>query len=637
MGASETKTIDHVAIARADLLASDSTTGIVVRGARQSRFLPNSISGLKLWLDANINVTTVSGAVSQWDDLSGSGNHATQGTAGNRPYLTRYDNKENAAAYNNTLANALWNKTTYPVSVADNFTTNYLGESIAAKVTATAGTTRHGPVNVTNRLRVALGEQYIFAVDVKKSNFRYLWVGDQSDSPWHGINFDLDTGLYIGSGNQVTSKTSQSLGSGWYRLILTFTSAAGHFPGCGVWFGSGANDTSPPSIAAVGTEEFYICRAQVRRATTDDYYLATPADAILAGINSNRTIIFDGNDDNLQTALAVNPTGGMWGAFSITPHSLSSDNLVFSAYANIATDRIAFYILSNGALLLRIFSNASVYIGRSTAAAAVAVSTKSIISWTYDGGTSSSGIKIYKNGVQIDTTDNNNSVYAVPTAGRILEIGSRNSGTAQTLKAYLDEFIFQQGGTISAGDRAKVEEYLTDKWTLAASLGDFSFAANAGQNTEDYLDTFATSSAFRYWWVELTNNASKKFTHSKLFIGQSVDLGDTIDSISCVKEVQTSSNFESSAGSTDSSKSYDDPYIVRITWRGVTDTQINDFATRVGKNNAARKGMFLATVDNHDILDGLKCIYVKLKSYSVNDQVKNNYNTITAEFEEIVG
>jgi hypothetical protein len=43
-----------------------------------------------LWLDAAdaSTITTVSGAVSQWNDKSGNARHATQGTAGNRPIYT---------------------------------------------------------------------------------------------------------------------------------------------------------------------------------------------------------------------------------------------------------------------------------------------------------------------------------------------------------------------------------------------------------------------------------------------------------------------------------------------------------------------------------------------------------------------
>jgi len=48
---------------------------------------PDDISGLQLWLDASdlSTITESSGAVSQWDDKSGNGNHVTQGTALHQP------------------------------------------------------------------------------------------------------------------------------------------------------------------------------------------------------------------------------------------------------------------------------------------------------------------------------------------------------------------------------------------------------------------------------------------------------------------------------------------------------------------------------------------------------------------------
>lgn len=54
---------------------------------RQTGFDPRSISGLKLWLDvANTSSMTFNGStVSQINDLSGNGFHATQGTANNQP------------------------------------------------------------------------------------------------------------------------------------------------------------------------------------------------------------------------------------------------------------------------------------------------------------------------------------------------------------------------------------------------------------------------------------------------------------------------------------------------------------------------------------------------------------------------
>jgi hypothetical protein len=48
---------------------------------------PTELPGCVLWLDAAQGVTLVSGAVSQWADLSGANNHVTQATAGARPVV----------------------------------------------------------------------------------------------------------------------------------------------------------------------------------------------------------------------------------------------------------------------------------------------------------------------------------------------------------------------------------------------------------------------------------------------------------------------------------------------------------------------------------------------------------------------
>jgi hypothetical protein len=61
----------------------------VITGSQKVNFDPSYIS-TALWLDADdaSTVTTVSGAVSQWNDKSGNARHATQATAGRRPAYT---------------------------------------------------------------------------------------------------------------------------------------------------------------------------------------------------------------------------------------------------------------------------------------------------------------------------------------------------------------------------------------------------------------------------------------------------------------------------------------------------------------------------------------------------------------------
>ena len=60
-------------------------------------FLPTSIAGLSLWLDANVGlydqttggnlVTSDSSSVARWEDQSGNGRHISQSAAGSRPIL----------------------------------------------------------------------------------------------------------------------------------------------------------------------------------------------------------------------------------------------------------------------------------------------------------------------------------------------------------------------------------------------------------------------------------------------------------------------------------------------------------------------------------------------------------------------
>ena len=66
-----------------------ASQGIIPWYARGRVFSPLGLAGLKLWLDAADlgSITESSGAVNQWNDKSGQGNHATQGTGAAQPLL----------------------------------------------------------------------------------------------------------------------------------------------------------------------------------------------------------------------------------------------------------------------------------------------------------------------------------------------------------------------------------------------------------------------------------------------------------------------------------------------------------------------------------------------------------------------
>lgn len=50
-----------------------------------SKFIPSDLPNLKLWTQFNSGITTTGSGVSQWDDVSGNGNHLKQGTDVRRP------------------------------------------------------------------------------------------------------------------------------------------------------------------------------------------------------------------------------------------------------------------------------------------------------------------------------------------------------------------------------------------------------------------------------------------------------------------------------------------------------------------------------------------------------------------------
>lgn len=93
-----------------------------LRFAASTLWTPKSISGLKLWLRADLG-TTIATGVSVWADQSGNGNNVTQGTGSKQPTLNATD-----AAYNNksTLsfasASAQCLQGTFGVAVAQPYT-----------------------------------------------------------------------------------------------------------------------------------------------------------------------------------------------------------------------------------------------------------------------------------------------------------------------------------------------------------------------------------------------------------------------------------------------------------------------------------------------------------------------------------
>ncbi len=591
LGASSAS-VDHLVVGRADLLKNDDVRSIRLRGSRQSAFLPTSISGLRLWLDATRGVTTVSGGVSQWDDLSGNGNHATQGTAGNRPILSRYDNKENLVLSSEDITSN-WTATLSTINTATTFTITATNGRLAQDVPTVVGV----QYSISARIRAVSGNTNI--------NFRH-----------------------VGAGTSLTAITiTGTLAT--YSATITANATSINF---------GIQDTN-----ASGFGQIEITEISFRRLIGPDAdYIRSTTSRNIAGTNSNRAIVFDAVNDNFQSSLACNPTGGFFGAISLRANIAGASNqTLIAAYNSDTSSNRRFLVALNsdgvsGRIALLIFrDNTANFIGRHTGSGSFTSGESFVLSFTYDGGTTNSSIKIYKNGTQIDTTNNGAGTYTVPSAGTTIELGSLRLGTSGYLNGNINEAIYSQGSAISDPDRQAVEQYLADKWTLSPTVANHTISSATLPYNDLVLEPVSASSAYRHWWLEMESDAASRFAHSKVYFGTWLDMGECIEDLQVIRQSNLSELEHQDSAGVKLSIGKQNKYQINITWRGVSDALVKSFAENVSAQSKLNNSFYLYAGGNSDQLNGNSLLYCKLISWSFPEKTEANYNTITATFEEL--
>ncbi len=630
-----TKAIDHVIIGNANLLRDDDVTRLSIRGARQSAFTPNKISGLQLWLEPSRGVTANSkNRVSAWVDSSSNAYTASPtSTDTNGFILTRADNQENALTYSQQFTNAAWDDTTtYGVYTTDNFTNDYAGSQTAAKLLPFAGAARRGIFysgpSSARYLKLLSTDIYIIEIDIKKGNYDYAWIGDQGDSIWHGINVNLATGSFIGLGNGITSKTITSLGNSWYRVSLTCTASSDFYPSVGVWFGRNADDAAPTNaITYAGTEEIYIARAQLRRSGTDSTYITTTEAPQIAGIGGNRCMYLDGNTRFMKIA----PTANINNLYTASASVFIVQKVLgkftgtnFALLSNEDYNISGFIIRVNGATgypYLRV--NRSGALDELTGTTVLTRSQTQAIGYVKS---STSGTH-YLDGASSGTGTINNGAAATLD----LNIGSTTSG-ALPYYGFICE-ILAYSKALDSTERAQINEYLADKWQAQPVIYSNDLDAETLINN-DLVKTCSTSTAYRHWWLEMESDAASKFPHSKLFMGQWLDFGETINNLRCERKYSESTIEFSDMGNPRLIRGKKPPLEIQIEWKGLTDDQVIAFESNV-VNRSTNYNSFYLYSDKADQLNGETLVYCKLVNYSINGRDAEDYNTISATFEEI--
>lgn len=160
-----------------------------------------------------------------------------------------------------------------------------------------------------------------------------------------------------------------------------------------------------------------------------------------------------------------------------------------------------------------------------------------------------------------------------------------------------------------------------------------------GPTQNDYIKTFTTSSAERYWRVKFKKSAGSPFIHKigKIYFGTATDLGQDPETYKIDRVFPDDAVFTTDSGATHLARTANSKYRLELTWTGITDAKTKEFIDNVWSNRHTTP-VFLYTQTYHDILDNQRLLHCKLLEASI-DNINGipDYNNITAVFEEILG
>lgn len=166
-------------------------------------FNPNKLSGLSAWLDANDSntITESGGAVSQWDDKSGNGNHVTQGTGANQPVTNATTkNSKNVIDFDGSA----WFDTpaAYNTLANDDITVFIVSKQTTSGV---QGTLLRGQASGSTKLYLYYASSYV--VGGYNNNSHDSVASNAGVIEWNTITFKKNgatQGIQINSGTEIT-------------------------------------------------------------------------------------------------------------------------------------------------------------------------------------------------------------------------------------------------------------------------------------------------------------------------------------------------------------------------------------------------------------------------------------------------
>lgn len=186
--------------------------------------------------------------------------------------------------------------------------------------------------------------------------------------------------------------------------------------------------------------------------------------------------------------------------------------------------------------------------------------------------------------------------------------------------------------TLKAGD--------TDVYADATEIHSvtLSIATLYGPGSSDYLwdnTSSSVSTRTRYWFLQYSSSgASTDMEHSKAYFGTAFDFGVDPD-FSWTRPPRNKGTLTMDSGARRLSRIDEPAYSFELTWSAITDANLETWIENFSSKRETDR-FFLFTNDNHQILNNERILHVRINDASYT-KIKNDYNQVTASFEEVFG
>lgn len=415
-------------------------------------------------------VTAPNQTVGKILDKSGRDNHATQATLAQRPTygINPITGTRNLLTYTEQFDNAAWTKSNATITADTAVAPD--GTTTADSILDTAVSNIHYCAQSMTALSPS-GKTYTVSAYGKANTLNYMTLGisDVSSGSLYAVAvFNLSTGAVstsgaAGTGYSVVSSSISSVGSGWYRCVVTVVA------GTSVSFLRAVvapNKAGTITAAAGGMQSylgdgsgFYAWGAQLEESATATAYqkVVSQYEVTEAGIASASYISFDGVDDGMVTGTITPAIDKVQVFAGVRKQSDVARGTIYETFVGAGGVRVeAPHIAANAAFMLG--TRGSLDPGPTISPLTYAAPVTVVLSGIGEIATDTSILRLNGAAVTSNVGDQGTGNYA----SSLLYIG-RRGGASLPFNGRIYSLIMRFGANLTAGQIASTEAYVNGK------------------------------------------------------------------------------------------------------------------------------------------------------------------------------